>query len=360
MRLKFAPPPHPPPSPRSAASVAAVTALALSVLFPAVAAAQGVTLPSILDPASPNAASLKTLYDIIFYLGLAVFLLVEGLIVIAIVRFRRREGDPEPAQVHGNGTAEIAWTIAPTVVVLILAIVSYRPLVEGRTPPADAITVNAIGHQWWWEFAYPDAGVTTATDLVVPVGRPIRVNLDSVDVIHSFWVPQLSGKTDAIPGARDGGAGQNSVWFVAERPGRYEGQCAELCGAQHAGMRFAVVVVGEAEYRAWLVAQAAPAARPAPGSPEAAGQAVMTTDEKLCYTCHTIDGVPKMVGTAGPNLTHVGTRPWLAGGVFPNSAEGLTRWVDHPDDVKPGTVMPDVGLAPGEIRSVVSYLQSLK
>ncbi len=342
--------------PRRAPPVAAALAIALALaLAPAAVRAE---TTSILDPASPNAESLKLLYDIIFYLGLTVFLLVEGLILYAIIRFRHREGDAEPEQIHGSAPAEIAWTIAPTIIVVILAVVSYGPLVEAGRVPDDALVVNAIGHQWWWEFEYPDAEVRTATELVVPVGRAIRVNLDSTDVIHSFWVPQLAGKVDAVPGTRDGGAGQNHLWFVPEREGRFEGQCAELCGAQHAGMRLAVVAVSQEAFDAWLAEQDRPAAQPAPGSPEARGQAIIA--EKACSGCHVIDGVPKMVGRTGPDLTHVASRPLLAGGVFENNPANLARWVDHPDDLKPSAVMPDVGLTPDEITAVVAYLRSLK
>jgi len=324
-------------------------------MAPGVVAAQS---PSTLDPASPNAAELKRLYDIIFFLGLAVFLLVEGLILYAIVKFRRRPGDPEPRQVHGSAPFEIAWTIAPTVIVLALAVVSYRPLVDAGEVPADALVVEAVGRQWWWEFKYPSADVTTATELVVPVGRPVRVDVESTDVIHSFWAPQLAGKIDAVPGQRDGGFGQNGLWFTAEREGRFEGQCAELCGAQHAGMRFTVVVVGAAAFEQWLAEQSSPAAEPAPGSVEAQGRAIIA--EKACQGCHIIDGVEGMVGQNGPDLTHVASRPWLAGGVFENTPENLARWIDHPDDLKPGTVMPDAGLTPDEIRAVAAYLESLR
>jgi cytochrome c oxidase subunit 2 len=179
-----------------------------------------------------------------------------------------------------------------------------------------------------------------------------------VDVIHSFWEPQLAGTIDAVPCERDGGFSQNALWFTADRPGRFAGQCAEFCGAQHAGMRFDVVAMPEAEYEAWLAAQAAPAAPPVAGSDRARGLELVAT--KGCQGCHAIDGVEGMAGTVGPNLTHVGSRARLAGGMFENTPEVMHDWVDNPPALKPGTTMPDLNLTADELAAVVAYLQGLE
>lgn len=339
-------------SPARMVVAAMAVTLAAFVLTPAVSA------QSILDPASPSATSLKRLYEVMFVLGLAVFLLVEGLILYAAFRFRRRPTDGEPNQVHGSTSAEVVWTVAPAIVVLALAAVSYRPLVEQTRPPGDALQVDVVGKQWFWEFSYPGSDVTTANELVLPVGRPVTLRLDSADVIHSFWVPQLAGKMDAIPGDRQGGYGRNELWFLPEREGDYWGQCAELCGTQHAGMRFLVRVVSEEAFAAWLEAQQRPAIEPRAGSLEAEGRDLVA--ELACKGCHVIEGVEGMVGKVGPDLTHLASREHLAGAVFENTEENLRRWVDRPDDMKPGSKMPDLGLTPEQVDAITAYLQSLE
>jgi cytochrome c oxidase subunit 2 len=314
--------------------------------------------PSILDPAGPNAAELANLYNVIFFIAVGVFALVEALILYAIFAFRRRDGDPEPVQVHGNVPVEVAWTIVPAVIVSVLAMMSARTLFGAYRPPADALTVNAVGKQWFWEFQYTDPVLVTATDLVIPVGQPVRVFLDSADVVHSFWAPQLFGKQDAVPGERDGNFGQNSVWFVADRPGRFFGHCAEYCGAQHSGMRFEVVAMEPAAYEAWREAQQRPAPAPEAGSAAARGLELVTT--RGCQGCHTIDGVEGMVGKIGPNLTHVMSRPRLAGGVFETTPENLASWIGNPQALKPGTTMPDLNVDEAAIADIVAYLQTLE
>jgi cytochrome c oxidase subunit 2 len=320
--------------------------------------------PSILRPASPNAAEITHLYLLIFYIGVGVFILVEALILYAVIKFRRKSPDEQPEQVHGNTRVEIAWTIVPAVIVLGLAAVSHRTLVETFQPPADALTIEVFGHQWWWEFDYPpsaadgDAGFATATEVHVPVGHPVIMLLDSKDVIHSFWVPELAGKTDAIPGERDGGYGQTRVWFEPTEVGKFEGQCAEYCGTQHSGMRFTVFVDTAEDYQAWRSAMAKPAAAPPAGSDAAAGLALMSS--KGCQGCHSVDGVETLNGLVGPNLTHVASRGRLAGGIYDNTDANKRAWISDPAAVKPGTLMPKLPLTPTEIDQVVAYLDTLK
>ena len=349
---------------------AAVAAASLAALVPLVAAAQEVNQPSITSPASTSSAALNQLFWIIFWMAVAVFLVVEFLIVFAALRFRRRETDQVPPQWSHSTRAEVLWTLAPVIVVLALAVVSQQKLMAAYTPPADAYTIDVTGKQWFWKYEYPEpiAGgqegqrVTTATELVVPVGQAVRLNLKSDDVIHSFWVPQLAGKQDAEPGWRYAGWEQPFIWFVADEAGVYEGQCAELCGTQHAGMRLRVTALAQADFDAWLANQAQPAVEPAAGSAAARGQALISEPKNKCLACHQIYGVPTMLGQTGPNLTHVASRQLLAGGVFENTAENLHQWIKNPESLKYGSrmVLEGVNLTDAEIDDIVAYLSSLK
>jgi cytochrome c oxidase subunit 2 len=340
---------------------AGAAALILSLCLARVARAE---TPSISNPASPNAAALADLYNVILFIAIGVFLLVQGLIIYAALNFRRRASDPEPVQVHGNTRIELVWTLVPLVIVIVITLLSYRTLRATATPAsADALVINVIGHQWWWEFQHTDPDFATANELVVPVGRLVRLNLASADVIHSFWVPQLAGKMDLVPGVQQGeprhlGYGQNALWFVAQAEGRYEGQCAEFCGAQHSGMRLTIVAKRPPEYEAWLAVQQAPAEAPAAGSAAARGLELMKA--KGCQGCHAIDGVPEMVGRVGPDLTHVASRERLAGGTFENTTANLTSWVDNPQQLKPGALMPELPVSAAEIADIVAYLESLR
>src|SRR5512143_3137021 len=219
-----------------------ITGLALIGTVPALAQEGTPPQPSALNPVGPNGETIANLFNIVLVMATVVFVVVEGLIIFSAIRFRHRAHDgSEPTQVHGNTKAEIAWTIAPALIVVTLFVLAIQGLQTLDTPPAQAaggkqITVRVIGHQFWWEYQYPDYNIATATDLVIPVGTVVNLELTSVDVIHSFWVPQLNGKTDAFPNH------VNTSWIQANTPGTYVGQCAELCGAGHANMRVVVVV----------------------------------------------------------------------------------------------------------------------
>lgn len=342
--------------------------------------------PSIHDPASPFARALDRQYWIVFWMAAAVFVVVEAMILFAALRFRRKPGDPEPAQTHGNNTLEILWTLGPVVIVLYLAYMSYGSMRqnfvsrEAMAGGSELLEIEAIGMQWWWAFEYPE-GFETATEMIVPVGRPVRVNVDSTDVLHSFWVPELAGKVDAVPGVRDGGAGQNFVWFVAERTGRFEGQCAELCGTQHAGMRFTVVVVEPDEYEAWAGAMAQVPEEPAEF---AEGFALENEGEELpeeldtaeyrgwktvggtCMACHNVDGhslIPVAEGQPrklGPNLTRVASRSRLAGGVFAHTESDVRAWIQEPSSRKVGSLMTNMGVLDEGSADILAYLYSMK
>jgi cytochrome c oxidase subunit 2 len=293
---------------------------------------------------------LARLWWIVFWPAVAVFVLVQGLILYVVFRYRRRPGHPMPVQTHGHTVFELGWTIVPTLILVGIGIPSVMTLFQLEEPPSSPLEVEVIGHQWWWEFRYPTLNVATATDLHIPVNQPVRVSLRSADVQHSFWVPRLAGKTDLLPPR------VNHMWFNATQPGFYSGQCAELCGVQHAQMRFYVVAQSQAEFDAWVSAQRAAPAQPT-GDAER-GLQVITSGG--CIACHTIEGTVAR-GQIGPNLTHVASRSSLAGGILPNTPENLARWLHDPQEVKVGNLMVlPRALTEDEIRDLVAYLGTLR
>ncbi len=333
--------------------------LLLALVLPASVLAQPDGPPSTLDPASPAAAAIADLHTIVLIIAVAVFSVVEGLILVAAFRFRRNPQAPvagEPPQIHGNTRLELAWTVTPAIIVVALFVLTVRAqqAIDASARSADGsapLAVEVVGHQWWWEFRYPELGVATAGNLVIPVGRLVNLDVTSVDVIHSFWVPELSGKTDAIRGVI------NQSWLKADRAGEYFGQCAELCGVSHANMRLVVTAVSPAEFAAWAENQAKDAVEPA--DPDAqAGQQLFAGG--ACVGCHTIRGLPPAAGVTGPDLTHVASRPYIAGGILANTEHNLGRWLADPPGVKPGSLMPNLGLSPADIDSLVAYLRTLK
>ena len=332
-----------------------MTALVLVLAVPAFAQEGTPPQPSALDPAGPNSAAIASLFNVVLVIATVVFVVVEGLILVSAFRFRRRARDvSEPIQVHGNTKAEIAWTILPALIVVtlfVMALQTQQTLAKPDTTVApEQMTVKVIGHQFWWEYQYPDLGITTATDLVIPTGKVVNLELSSVDVIHSFWVPQLNGKTDAFPNH------VNFTWIQANTPGAYYGQCAELCGASHANMRVVVVAKTPEEFDQWVRDQQAGPAEPADALAQQ-GQLVFSAG--ACIGCHTINGTAAN-GKTGPNLTHVGSRTSLAGGMFTNTEGNLRRWLTNPPAVKPGSIMPNLNLTRTEIDALTAYLQSLK
>ena len=215
---------------------------------------------STLHPRSDFARATDVLFTDIFWWAAAVFVVVEALLVVALVRFRHREGRPAPKPTHGHTLMEIAWTLAPAAILVFVAVPTVRTIfATAGEAPADAVKVEVIGHQWWWEFRYLDLGLTTANELHLPVSKPVRIAITSADVIHSFWIPRLGGKRDAIPGKT------NYIAFRADSTGDYSGQCAEFCGASHGNMRLRVIVDSDSGFGAWAQAQLGPAATPAKG-----------------------------------------------------------------------------------------------
>ena len=321
---------------------------------------------STFDTLGPVAESQVVLFYWIFWTGLAVFLVVGGALLYAAIKFRRREGQGDPEQVHGNRRLEIAWTIGPAIVLAIIAVPSVITIFDNahspETPEEGGLVVEVIGHQWWFEFRYPDHDVVTAGELHIPTGEAINLVLDSVDVIHSFWVPKLAGKVDMIPN------NDNTMWLRADEPGDYFGQCAEFCGVSHASMRFRVIAQPRPEFDAWLLAQAAPAMEPSDPLVEA-GRDVFMSRDVLCFRCHMIKGTRLARGTVGPNLTHFASRANFAGAIMENTQDHLREWIENPGKMKPGNMMSVeaevyTGIVPPltepQISALIAYLRSLK
>lgn len=298
---------------------------------------------------SDMAREIIGVYHVLVWSSFGIATVVCVTLAYVLMRFRERPGAPLPRQTRGHTALEIAWTIAPALVLLVIAIPTIQVIftTQGAARP-DALEVVVVARQWWWEFRYPRLDVVTANELHLPAGRPVVLRLDGEDVIHSFWVPRLGGKRDVIPGRR------NLITLTADAPGEFWGQCAEFCGVSHANMRLRVVVDSPEAFEAWLTAQRAPAAEPAAAAAE--GQAIYA--RSACVGCHTIRGVS--AGTLGPDLTHFGGRSTLAAGLYPNTVEHVAAWVQDPPALKPGAKMPRLGLTEAQARAVATYLLSLK
>ncbi len=311
----------------------------------------------ILDPAGANAQALANLFWLVVAICSVIFLAVFSTLAVFIVRFRERldDGKSEPPQIYGSEPIEIAWMVAPAMVVLILALVTVRSIIELREIPKGptAETVRVVGHQWWWEFEYPEYGFTTANEIVIPVSqkdamRSVALQLESADVIHSFWVPRLAGKTDNVPGRT------NMMWIQSDQEATYFGRCAEYCGTQHTKMLFRVDVVSESAYRDWVKKQQQPAVdRPA----FHAGRDRFL--EMSCANCHTIRGTPA-VGKFGPDLTHLMSRKTLGSATIDNNPENLKEWLRDPDQFKADCYMPNFRLNKEDLQLITNYLATLE
>lgn len=386
-----------------------------------------------------------SLFELLIWLGTAVFIFTEALLIYALIRFRHRPGTPRsPEQTHGNTKLEILWTIIPAVVLAVIAVPTVQTIFRTQgTPRGDALQIEVIGHQWWWEFRYPQLNITTANEVYLPLGRTVNFALKTTDVIHSFWIPALGGKRDNVNNRT------NYLWFTPDSTTEdaFNGFCAEYCGTSHANMRFRAFTVTPEQFASWVAHQqqpavfksamataaagaaasagtqpgsAAPQRTPAPTTPASQAQpaepaltqagfvafarekmphhtvpqtpipASITFDESLrgdpargaqlvtmgsCIGCHTINGEPTMRATIGPNLTHIGSRLTIAGGLFPNDTRHLAAWIKNSRAMKPGVLMNtlgkgqydpvtkatlQVGLSDQDIADIVAYLQALK
>jgi cytochrome c oxidase subunit 2 len=310
---------------------------------------------TIFAPASTPADAIAGLSVLVLGVTGAIFAVVCVLLVYALVRFRRTDDDGrEPPQVYGSNQVEIAWTVVPMLIVVVLFLATARVItrVQNAGRPDDAIQVVAVGHQFWWEYRYPGLNVVTANELHVPVSDPSHqtptfITLLSADTDHSFWIPRLAGKTDLIPNRI------NQTWIEPRDPGLYVGQCAQYCGTQHAKMLLRVYVDTRAAFDRWIAGQSQPAL-----VNDTVSSGRRTFERTSCVNCHTIAGTPAN-GRFGPDLTHLMSRDTIASGIVPNTPENLRVWIQNPDTIKPGSRMPAMNLNNQELDAVTAYLASL-
>lgn len=324
---------------------------------------------STIDPATGDlGAAVQDLYFMVFWWTMVILVIVWSVLGYVLVRYRARPGDETLRVLRGNLMLEMGWTGAAALIVILIAIPTIQGVFRSQAPPgADALVVELVGHQWWWEFRYPDQEVVTANELHLPVGRTVDLRMHSADVIHSFWVPRFGGKRDVNPLVRKPKGDQprrNRLAFTVDEPGVYYGQCAEYCGSSHAYMATRVVVEAPDEFEAWLQRMRTPAA---PDSGSLADQGRQIFMGSTCVACHAIEGT-NAGGTLGPSLTRLGARATIGAGILENTSENLVAWIRRPADFKPGVKMPGVteggggfpptGLSEEQLGAVAAYLSS--
>jgi cytochrome c oxidase subunit 2 len=314
-------------------------------------------ITSIFAPETTPARSIFDLSMFVLAITGTIFAVVFALLVYSVVKFRgtAENAGREPAQVYGSTQIELSWTIIPVLIVVVLFLATARVIhaVQDAPQPSTALEVTVIGHQFWWEYRYPQLGIVTANELHIPVSdpahpRPTFLKLLSADTDHSFWIPQLGGKTDLIPNR------VNDMWMDPGRPGIFLGQCAQYCGTQHAKMLLRVSVDRPEDFDAWVRAQQEPAAQ---GEEAIAGRRVFETN--ACINCHAIKGTASY-GRFGPDLTHLMSRTTIASGAAENTADNLRLWIQNPEAIKPGSLMPAMKLNDAELDALVRYMETLR
>ncbi len=309
---------------------------------------------------APQATPAHTIFGLsllVIAIVTAIFLAVGGLLLYALIRFRSRPGDDaaEPRQIYGSNQVEVLWTVIPVLILVVLFLATIRVIseTERARKPANALDVIVLGHQFWWEYRYPKQGFVTANELHIPVSdpkapRPTYLTMSSVDVDHSFWVPRLAGKMDLIPNKT------NVMWLDPQTSGLYLGQCAQYCGMEHAKMLIRVYVDTPEQFAAWVEAQQ----QPAVNDPRvAAGKEIFL--HTACVNCHTVRGTSAH-GVFGPDLTHLASRDTIASGVVKNTPANLRQWIEDPDSLKMGSLMPKMNLSPHDLDQITAYMESLR
>lgn len=299
---------------------------------------------SILHPVGPAAEAIAWLTWLMVGVYSVVFVAVMVLLAVALWRRRRGAGGGP-----GVRFVFIAGVVVPGLVLAVMLWFTIGTTLELRRPET-GLTIRVVGNMWWWHVEYPEHGIVTANELHVPVGVPVRVELSATDVVHSFWVPNLAGKMDMLPGH------PTVFWLQADQAGVYRGQCAEYCGLQHAWMAFDLVALPPAGFEAWVAERRAP---PAPPQTPAERRGAEVYAEAGCGTCHAVRGSDP-IGNIGPDLTHVGSRRTLAAGRIPNTDGALAGWIANPQAIKPGNAMPGTFLPPADLHALVAYLRSLR
>jgi cytochrome c oxidase subunit II len=334
--------------------VMALTAIIIGGHIQSVVGSDGVT--SIFRPLAQPAQEIKETSVLVLAVCAVIFAVVAGLLVYALIRYRHRAGDEtsEPPQVYGSNQIELAWTVLPILIVFVLILVTSRTIanIQNRKPPPGAVQATIVGHQWWWEIRYPELGIVTANELHVPAStgdkrQPTFLKLQSADVAHSFWVPQLAGKTDLIPNR------ENRMWIEPIKPGTYLGNCAEYCGTQHARMLIRVVVHSPDDFDRWVREQQAALIE----TNAAEGRKAFFANS--CVNCHTVRGTSAQ-GKFGPDLTHLMSRETLGAGAVTNTPDNLRLWVRDPQKIKVGCLMPNMQLTDQEVNQIAAYLQTLR
>ena len=313
---------------------------------------------SIFAPAGTPAHSVFSLSMLVLSITSGIFLVVGGLLLYALLRYRHRPNDvnaaQEPAQIYGSNQIELSWTVIPILIVVMLFLATARVILatEDAPKPVSALDVTVIGHQFWWEYRYPKLGIVTANELHIPVSDPMHptptyLTMSSADTDHSFWVPRLAGKTDLIPNQ------VNTMWIDPNNSGLYLGQCAQYCGVQHAKMLLRVSVDTPAEFADWVRGQQQPSVQDA--SVET-GRRVF--ESNACMNCHAVAGTPAD-GRFGPDLTHLMSRATIAAGAAENTHDNLRLWIQNPSAIKPGSLMPAMQLSDADLNAVVGYMETL-
>lgn len=315
----------------------------------------------IFQPLSRPAEMIHEAAILVLLICAGIFIAVTGLLVFIVLKFRRPAHDDgrEPPQIYGSTQIELAWTVIPIVIIVVLILVASRTIgeIQDMKMPADALKVRVVGHQWWWEIHYPELGIVTANELHIPLSSrdikkatPTHILLQSADVMHSFWVPQLAGKVDLMPNK------DNEMWFDPYETGVYFGNCAEYCGTQHANMLIRVIVHTPEDFDRWVAEQKAPVVPPKTAL-EIEGHRLFYAN--ACVSCHTIGGTVAE-GVFGPDLTKLMTRQTLGAGVAPITDKNLWSWVKDPQVLKTGCLMPDMQLLDPEVDAIVAYLKTLE
>ena len=335
----------------------ALLRLLLPLALLAIAGCAGEFPQSTIDPRTDFAEIIHNLYEQVFWWTMLILAVVWVALTIVIIRFRKREGDGKPKQIRGHLGLEIGWTVGPALIVVAITIPTIQAVFATQRPhDGDPLVVEVVGHRFWWEFNYPEQGVTTANELWLPVDRPVTLRLSASDVIHSFWVPMLGGKRDTNPvvAVREGQDPKyNYLYFTPNEVGMYMGQCAEFCGESHAFMSMRVHVVEPGEFDQWasrwhtstgaILDEMEGESLPLEDPQVALGRDVFL-NQATCGACHAIQGTAAQ-GRIGPDLTLFGTRRSLAAGIMENNLENLTAWIQDPVRFKPGANMPGTDYA---------------
>ncbi|QPC85253.1 cytochrome c oxidase subunit II [Phototrophicus methaneseepsis] len=321
---------------------------------------------STLNPASSSAGKVANLSWLLFGIAAMTFTVVT--LILAYVIFRNRNDrlhtisedvnspeTPEQAAENEKRALRVVMVAGGLVPAVVLAMLMALAIVieQGSaiaSASSDTLTIQVIGHQWWWEVHYPDQGINSANEIHIPAGEPVIFRLTSDDVIHSFWIPQLGGKLDLIPGQT------NTIQLQADEPGIYRGQCAEFCGLQHANMAFFVIASERDDFETWVNTQEQPAQEPEISSIEAGRQVFMGS---ACVYCHRIEGT-NATGVIGPDLTHLASRATIGAGVLPNTRGNLAAWITNAQAIKPGNRMPPMQLDPDQLQTLLDYLETLQ